>query len=188
MSNEQPMVSSRVGNSRFVAQDPIISFATGPPPNVWQGHPLTVAVNVAFPGSEGMHRDNFALNISLIDDQGHKHQRGLRGSLTLSLKPFVDGGRQQVAVFKDITIHEIGRHRLRILLAAASLSQATIKARHDSDFVEVQPYGSVFAAGINPSYPPLLRHSTTNDSIFQTTARIASWGSAKIEGPSGSQL
>lgn len=132
------MTLSRVRTSRFVSHDPIISFATRPPSRVKQGEPFTIIVNVTFPDSEGLQRDSFALNVSLSNDRGPIFGKELRGSLTSSLKAAMDGGSQQTAVFKDISIHGIGRHRLRILLAAASSSQVMIKARLDSDFVEVQ--------------------------------------------------
>jgi len=138
MSSECSITLNRARTSRFISHNPIIYFATGPPSRVLQGQSFTISVNVSFPDSEGLQRGNFALNVSLSKDRGDIAGKELRGSLTSSLRSAMVGGRQQTAVFKDISIHEIGRHRLRILLAAASISEVTIKARLDSDFVEVQ--------------------------------------------------
>lgn len=138
MPSEHSTTLGRVRTSRFDSHDPVISFATRPPSRVTQGEPFTIIVNVTFPDSEDLQRNHFALNVSLSNDRGHIFGKELCGSLTSSLKSATDGGCQQTAVFKDISIHEIGRHQFRILLAAASLSQVMIKARLDSDFVEVQ--------------------------------------------------
>ncbi|KAJ5292230.1 hypothetical protein N7478_001481 [Penicillium angulare] len=139
MSSQYPILSSGVGASRMVSHGPIISFECGPPSQVCQGAPFPIIVNVAFLGSEEMQKGaTFAFNISLGDNRGHLSGKGLSGSLTSSLETIMDGGCQRVAAFKDIAIHEVGRHRLRILLAAAFMFQVTVIARLDSDFVEVQ--------------------------------------------------
>ncbi|KAJ5267748.1 hypothetical protein N7478_010556 [Penicillium angulare] len=140
MSREDPMISSGAGMSRFVSYDPIISFECEPPSRVWQGNPFTIIVKVTFPGSEEMLQTDasFGLNISLSDDHGQEFWKELRGSLTSSLETVIGRGCQRIAVFKDIIIHGVGRRKLRILLAVASMSQITVKARLDSNFFEVQ--------------------------------------------------
>lgn len=124
---------------RAVVPDPNISFEYEPPSRVCQGDPFSVIVNVNFPKSEEIRQDtSYALNISLGDGQGHNYGKGLGGSLTTSLEIVGAGSCQRRAVFKDIVIRKVGRHQLQILLAVASTSKVTIKARLDSDFVEVQ--------------------------------------------------
>ena len=124
--------------SRFISYDPTISFERGPPSRVWQGDSFTMIVRVTFPGEMLQTDASFALNISLIDDHGRKSWKELRGSLTSSLEAVIGHDCQRVAVFKDIIIHGAGRRRIRILLAVASMSQVTVKARLESNFFEVQ--------------------------------------------------
>ncbi|KAJ5600989.1 hypothetical protein N7450_002056 [Penicillium hetheringtonii] len=123
---------------RNTSYGPTISIVSGVPSQVWREEPIAITVKVVFSNSEKIHPDtHFALNISLRDSQDHKYVNGLHGPLTTCLESFMNDIGQSTGVFKSIAIHKVGCFRLRVLLAASSWSQTTVKARADSDVIEV---------------------------------------------------
>lgn len=95
---------------------------------------------------KGLQRKNFALNFSLCDDRGLKCWNETSQIIEFIILTVMDRAYQQKGVFKEIVIHEFGRQRLRILLAAASRSETKVRARHDSDYVMYEPCVSVLVA------------------------------------------
>lgn len=115
-----------------------ISFLQKPPFRVLRGNAFTVIVQVSFPDHEKAHSNKLvALHSSLRHLTSAISVNGLRGYLTTSLQCPSDEKGPHVAIFKDIAIHQLGRFRLRILLAVSASSQTIIEACLDSEIIEV---------------------------------------------------
>jgi hypothetical protein len=130
-----------------------LSLIRGPPAHLCQEEHFTVIVAAELFGLQksSLHME-YALNISLSGTDIAQTLHGLGGFLTSSLQCRPDNDNKCLVTFEHIFIRRPGQYRLRFLLAVSSLSGMTVKARVDSDIIEVGKFHlSLTALSPNPS-------------------------------------
>jgi hypothetical protein len=119
----------------------VLLLIRAPPARLCQGEHFTVIVAAELLGLQNslMHMD-FALNGSLSGTDVAQSSLGLGRFLISSLQRRPDNDNQCLAAFENIFIRRPGQYRLLFLLAVSGLSGMIVKARIDSDIIEVGEY------------------------------------------------